>query len=304
MNSKLENRKNWVIDIDGPIGRPDNSSQSAPNALSYEDFKKELNRVRAAQPERLTLNIRSNGGDLHEALLIFEELEQLKQRGTQITTCCYGYTASAATLIAQAASPGCRLLAPSAMYLIHNATTALDGNALEAQHTLQLLSQTDREMAEIYALHTAREPEHYAAIMARNAGKGQWLSAQEALDEGLADAILPSRLASFRRKVTDTLRGLFLRESAASTPAPAQAKVNANAVPGVAAPRPQASLLSSEEPEIAPSPSAGFAPQPSRTKPVEDPAILPPGMFGLNSSGLSRNASAYAEDAARMRLDC
>ena len=149
MNTKTENRKNRIIDIDGPIGRPDNLSQEAHKVLSYDNFKKELRKVLETRPDKITLNIRSNGGDIHEALLIFEELEQLKQQGIQITTCCYGYAASAATLVAQAASPGCRLIAPSAMYLIHNSTTALEGNALDARHTLQLLSQTDQKMAEI-----------------------------------------------------------------------------------------------------------------------------------------------------------
>ena len=295
MNTKTENRKNRIIDIDGPIGRPDNLSQEAHKALSYDNFKKELRKVLETRPDKITLNIRSNGGDIHEALLIFEELEQLKQQGIQITTCCYGYAASAATLVAQAASPGCRLIAPSAMYLIHNATTALEGNALDARHTLQLLSQTDQKMAEIYAMHTKREPEHYADIMERNSGKGQWLSAQEALEEGLADAILPSRLATLRRKVTDTLRGLFLRNP--SLPE------RAMAAPNIAGTSTRPPVPQSEETAI-PLADPDFSPQPSCTKPVEDPAILPPGMFGLTPNTLSRNASAYAEDAARMRLDC
>lgn len=295
MNSKTPKQKNGIIDIDGPIGRPENLSASeAQNAISYENFKKLLARIQETRPEKITLNIRSNGGDIHEALLIYEELEQLKKCGTQITTCCYGYTASAATLIAQAASPGGRLIAPSAMYLIHNATTALEGNVLDARHTLQLLSQTDQKMAEIYAIHSEREPQHYADIMARNAGKGQWLSAQEALSEGLADALIPSRLATFRRKVTDTVRGLFLRN-----PVPSAASMAAHNTIEVTTQVPQ----SRSDESVAPLTAPDFDPQPSRTKPTEDPAILPQGTFGLNVGGLSRNASAYAEDAARMRLD-
>ena len=53
---------------------------------------------------------------MNDALLIHDALTAL---GAHITTRCYGYTASAATIIAQAASPGCREISANALYLIH-----------------------------------------------------------------------------------------------------------------------------------------------------------------------------------------
>ena len=62
------------------------------------------------------VDIRSTGGDVNDALLIHDALCSLD---AHITTRCYGYTASAATIIAQAASPGCREISANALYLIH-----------------------------------------------------------------------------------------------------------------------------------------------------------------------------------------
>ena len=53
----------------------------------------------------------------------------LRSTGAQVTTRCYGYTASAATIVAQAASPGCREIAPTTLYLVHNSLCSVEGNA-------------------------------------------------------------------------------------------------------------------------------------------------------------------------------
>ncbi len=63
-----------------------------------------MSRIAAIEAEEVVVTIRSTGGDVNDALMIHDALTQLKGR---ITTRCYGYTASAATIIAQAASEGC-----------------------------------------------------------------------------------------------------------------------------------------------------------------------------------------------------
>ena len=77
---------------------------------------------------QIVVDIRSTGGDVNDALLIHDALCSLD---AHITTRCYGYTASAATIIAQAASPGCREISANALYLIHTAICAAEGNAAE-----------------------------------------------------------------------------------------------------------------------------------------------------------------------------
>jgi len=135
----------------------------------------------------ILVNIRSSGGDVADALLIYEALVSVD---AHITTRCYGYTASAATIIAQAANEGCREIAQSALYLIHNSSCATEGNATELSNQVALLKQTDERIATIYASRSGKPTAHFAALMDKNNGNGVWLSPEQAVEAGLADVII------------------------------------------------------------------------------------------------------------------
>lgn len=94
-----------VIDIEGVIGVPEQTQFLEPGGrvATYARFAEALAAVAAVQAPRVVVNIRSAGGDVNDALLIFDALQGL---GAEVVTRCYGYVASAATVIAQAASPG------------------------------------------------------------------------------------------------------------------------------------------------------------------------------------------------------
>ena len=118
------------IDIEGTIGVPEEWQFDRPEArvATYEKFRDAVRRIAEIDASEVVVNIRSTGGDVNDALLIPDALTAL---GAHITTRCYGYTASAATIIAQAASPGCREISANALYLIHTAVCATEGNAAE-----------------------------------------------------------------------------------------------------------------------------------------------------------------------------
>ncbi len=128
------------------------------------------------------VDIRSTGGDVNDALLIHDALRSLD---AHIITRCYGYTASAATIIAQAASPGCREISANALYLIHTAICATEGNAAEIAGKLDLLRQTDTRIAAVYAARSGRPAGEFETLMAENNGNGRWLSPEEAVAAGL-----------------------------------------------------------------------------------------------------------------------
>jgi hypothetical protein len=126
--------------------------------------------------------------------------EALRSTGAQVTTRCYGYTASAATIVAQAASPGCREIAPTTLYLVHNSLCSVEGNADELQTEVEMLRQTDRRIAEVYALHSGRSVEEILELMAANGGRGRWLSPEEVIAEGLADRRIDEPVAETEEK--------------------------------------------------------------------------------------------------------
>ncbi|MBQ5718183.1 MAG: ATP-dependent Clp protease proteolytic subunit, partial [Alistipes sp.] len=117
-----------LIEIEGTIGVPEEWQFEDPDTrvATYERFRETVQRIAAVEAEEVIVSIRSTGGDVNDALLIHDALRTLKGK---VTTRCYGYTASAATIIAQAASEGCRQLSPNALYLIHRATCSTEGNA-------------------------------------------------------------------------------------------------------------------------------------------------------------------------------
>ena len=178
-----------TIDIEGTIGVAESEQFANPShsIATYERFREEIETIKSIEADEIIVNIRSTGGDVNDALLIYEALAALD---TKITTRCYGYTASAATIIAQAASKGCREIASSALYLIHLSSSAVEGNAADMAERIELLQKTDERIAQLYALRSGREKESFDALMAENGGRGRWLSPEEVLEAGLADAII------------------------------------------------------------------------------------------------------------------
>lgn len=175
-----------TIDIEGVIGAPDYSGTG--KIATYDEFKAKVAEINSLNVRKVVVNIRSTGGDVNDALLIYDALQGVRN----VETICYGYCASAATIIAQAAGKGNRKMSANGLYLIHQASTTADGNANDLDAKADLLKKTDERIAAIYAAASGRPAEEFVALMGENAGKGKWLSAEEALAAGLIDSIINS----------------------------------------------------------------------------------------------------------------
>ena len=176
------------IDIEGTIGVPEQHQfeNASTRIATFDRFREEVARIAEIAATKVVVNIRSTGGDVNDALLIYDALMGLD---AHITTRCYGYTASAATIIAQAANDGCREISSNAMYLIHKSTCSIEGNASSLDARADLLRKTDERLASLYALHSGRDAQYFADLMAENNGEGRWLTAEETVATGLADCI-------------------------------------------------------------------------------------------------------------------
>ena len=177
------------IDIEGTIGVPEEHQfeNGDSRVATFKTLRHEVQRIAEIAAKSVVVNIRSTGGDVNDALLIYDALMGLD---AHITTRCYGYTASAATIIAQAANDGCREISSNAMYLIHKSTCSIEGNASSLDARADLLRKTDERLAALYALHSGLDAQFFADLMAENGGEGRWLTAQEAVAAGLADRII------------------------------------------------------------------------------------------------------------------
>jgi ATP-dependent protease ClpP protease subunit len=180
-----------VVDIEGIIGVPEPWQFDEPGqrVATYETFRRTVESLSEVRSPEVVVNIRSTGGNVNDALLIYDALTGLQGR---ITTRCFGYVASAATIIAQAASPGCREISSNSLYLVHKSVTAAEGNTEQMHSTLGMLEQTDARIAAVYAARSGKPVENFEALMRENSGNGRWLSPDEVLAAGLADRVIAS----------------------------------------------------------------------------------------------------------------
>lgn len=273
------------IEIEGTIGVPEEWQFDQPEArvATYEKFRDTVRRIAGIDAPQIVVDIRSTGGDVNDALLIHDALCSLD---AHITTRCYGYTASAATIIAQAASPGCREISANALYLIHNSICASEGNAAELAAKVELLRQTDARIAGLYAARSGRPVGEFEALMAENNGNGRWLSPEEAVGAGLADRVTDEAggasalTRNLARGWERLLCGIGLRSG---QPLPEGRNI-LHPDSGQELRRKMAEAAAEEARRKA---------LPTRVLPTEDPSYGDPVQ--------TANARAYAEDARRLR---
>lgn len=276
-----------IIDIEGTIGLAEEWQFDNPDTrvATYERFRESVARIADISNSTIRVNIRSTGGDVNDAILIYEAL---RATGAHITTCCYGYTASAATIVAQAASPGCRLIAPSSLYLIHNSMCVAEGNAEELEAEVEMLRQTDCRLAEIYATRSGRSVEEIAQLMSENGGRGRWLSPEEAIAEGLVDEINVEHVATFTERATEGVKALLRAVGIGGEETPDQRDVNCQ--PRQKAELPEAHADSS----VIALEHGQQSVEPTELKEVEDPETI--------DAIHSPRSKAYETDARNMRL--
>lgn len=167
----------YTLRIDSYIGTPITA-----------DYVRE--QLQSAQGQPATVLVNSLGGDLNTALNI---RQQFLDHGS-VTVHYTGLSASAATILATGAA---RItMSPHALILIHQCLGYSEAWGYYNRDQLQAaidqlkkqqsdLDTIDRVVASIYADRAHTDPKHMAALMAQE----RWLTAQEALELGLIDAI-------------------------------------------------------------------------------------------------------------------
>ena len=151
------------------------------SAFSPQDVRDALEQL--PEGEMLTLEINCNGGDVWAGGEIYSVL-----RGSNADTAAeiQSLAASAASYIAI----GCNrvLISPVAQMMIHPPSTATSGDAAEHRQSIKILNSIAGSILNAYELKCAgkRTRQQLASMMQAET----WLTAQEAVDAGLADEIL------------------------------------------------------------------------------------------------------------------
>lgn len=167
-----------TIDIYGDIGESFWSE-----GFTKETMRDILNNV--SDVANIKVNISSFGGSLSDGLVIHD---MLKNHPAKITTMVYGFTASAATVIAQAGNS--RQMSENAMYLIHQPSTFAMGNVNELEAVVEDLQVINDQLIDFYKKATGMTKTEVKNLIGANNGNGKWLTPQEAKEHGLIDKIV------------------------------------------------------------------------------------------------------------------
>jgi ATP-dependent Clp protease protease subunit len=199
----------------------------------YEDavwparFREDLS---AHAGENIQVEINSPGGDVFAG---FEIYNMLRSHNANVRVRVTGMAASAASIVAMAASQGQLCMCEASMMMIHNPWTFAAGNSDELREQADVLDMIRDVMVDIYMNRFAGEQADLEAMLSRET----WLTPARAMEHGLCDEIetaedgsgddtlsasaMAGRYAAMSRAQMDEIRERFgVKKEAARQPEP------------------------------------------------------------------------------------
>jgi len=134
----------------------------------------------------IRLYINSPGGIITAGLAIYDTMRFVK---CDVATICIGQAASMAAVLLSAGAAGKRSALPNSRILLHQASGGSQGQASDVRiHTEELLRMRDL-LVKILAEHTGKQKR----TIQKDTDRDYFMSAQEAIEYGLIDRIVPPR---------------------------------------------------------------------------------------------------------------
>jgi ATP-dependent Clp protease protease subunit len=140
--------------------------------LDNEDSKKDI-----------FLYINSPGGSVYDALAIYDTMQFVK---ADIQTVGIGMQASAAAFLLSSGTKGKRFLLPNSTVMIHQPSSGTRGKVTDQEIDLKESLRVKHLLEEIMARNTGQKIERIHEDMERD----RWMTAQEAKDYGIVDAVI------------------------------------------------------------------------------------------------------------------
>lgn len=136
----------------------------------------------------ISLYINSPGGSVTAGLAIYDAMQFIKP---DISTIVMGQACSMGSFLAQAGTPGKRLMLPFARHMIHQPSGGARGMQSDIAIQFKEITQIKTTLTELYVQHNSKGKtyEEFEKDMDRDT----FMSAEEALDYGLIDRIVTKR---------------------------------------------------------------------------------------------------------------
>ncbi|MFQ5460897.1 MAG: ATP-dependent Clp protease proteolytic subunit, partial [Anaerolineae bacterium] len=132
----------------------------------------------------IQLYINSPGGMIYPGLAVYDTIQLIT---SDVRTIAVGSTASMATVLLAAGTPGKRAALPNATIHMHPAGGGSRGYAQDVEIQAKELLRMNKKIQQILAHHTGQPVDQVASDFERD----RYLSADDALAYGLVDEVLP-----------------------------------------------------------------------------------------------------------------
>ena len=131
----------------------------------------------------IQLYINSPGGSVYDGLAIYDTMQYIKP---DVQTIGIGLQASMGAVLLGSGAKGKRFVLPNARVMIHQPSSGTQGMVTDQEISLRESVRMKELLAKVIAKNTGQKLEKVKADMERD----HWMSADEAVKYGLADAII------------------------------------------------------------------------------------------------------------------
>ena len=145
--------------------------------------------LEAEHPEKdITLFVNSPGGSITSGMAIYDTMQYSK---SDVSTIVMGQACSMGSFLAQAGAKGKRFVLPYSRTMIHQPSGGARGMVSDIEIQYKEITKMKRVLTQLYVDHNTagKTFEQFEKDMDRDT----FLSAQEAVDYGLADSIMTKR---------------------------------------------------------------------------------------------------------------
>jgi ATP-dependent Clp protease, protease subunit len=136
----------------------------------------------------ISVYINSPGGSVTAGMAIYDAIQFISP---DVSTIVMGQACSMGSLLAQAGAPGKRLILPNARHMIHQPSGGARGQATDMEIQVREILEMKKNLTNIYVKHNSKGKTFEE--LAKDMERDFFMSAQQAVEYGLADKVLEKR---------------------------------------------------------------------------------------------------------------
>ena len=136
----------------------------------------------------ITLYINSPGGVITAGMSIYDTMQYIKP---DVTTVVMGQACSMGSFLAQAGAPNKRYVLPNSRTMIHQPSGGARGMQSDIEIQYKEITHMKKRLTELYVKHNNKGKTF--ADFERDMDRDTFMTAQEAVDYGLADSVIEKR---------------------------------------------------------------------------------------------------------------